>query len=92
MRIDQMDRMQAYVLELDVGEEVLFSYHTPVAARFGGREYRTARYWSVTTSKHINRFLIRPREAAERPQAWFDRLLTMRLSADRDSSDTEAAG
>ena len=37
---------------------VLFSYDTPVAAFILGRGYvRTDKFWSVTTSKHINQWL-----------------------------------
>lgn len=45
---------------------VLFSYKTPVAAyglspqwheRFGSAYIRTSKRWSVTTSKHINKWL-----------------------------------
>jgi hypothetical protein len=37
--------------------EVLFSYETPVAVRGPTLDYKTERRWSVTTSKHINKFL-----------------------------------
>ena len=37
--------------------EVLFSYETPVAVRGPTLDYKTDRRWSVTTSKHINKFL-----------------------------------
>lgn len=37
--------------------EVLFSYETPVAVRGPTVDYKTDRKWSVTTSKHINKFL-----------------------------------
>ena len=39
--------------------EILFSYETPVAAlRYSDYEYlRTDRFWSVTTSRHINQWL-----------------------------------
>jgi len=39
--------------------EVLYSYETPVAAlRYSDHEYlRTDRFWSVTTSRHINQWL-----------------------------------
>ncbi len=36
--------------------EVLFSYETPVAVRGPTLDYKTDRRWSVTTSKHINKF------------------------------------
>ena len=37
--------------------EVLFSYATPVAVRGPKFDYKTEQKWSVTTSKHINKFL-----------------------------------
>ena len=38
--------------------EVLFSYSTPVAAFVPGRGYlRTDRHFSVTTSRHINKWI-----------------------------------
>ena len=46
-------------VETDLGR-VLFSYRTPVAAYvygkdgFGGGFVRTKKWWSVTTSRHIN--------------------------------------
>jgi len=44
---------------VSIGEnEVLFSYETPVAAFVPGRGYlRTDRHFSVTTSRHINKFI-----------------------------------
>lgn len=60
--------------ELSTGDKtVLFSYQTPVAANVGGKFYRTAQRWSVTTSKHINRWLDGA-QAEERPQEWFNTL------------------
>ena len=49
-------------VETDLGR-VLFSYRTPVAAYvfgkngFGGGFVRTKKWWSVTTSIHINKWL-----------------------------------
>ena len=38
--------------------DVLYSYETPVALESGsGNWYKTKQKWSVTTSKHINKFL-----------------------------------
>ena len=39
------------------GDLVLFSYKTPVAARVGGKFFRTTYKWSMTTSRHINKWL-----------------------------------
>jgi hypothetical protein len=46
-------------MELQVGDaRILVSYETPVAAYTPERGYiRTAKFWSRTTSKHINRWL-----------------------------------
>lgn len=39
------------------GARVLFSYETPVAAYVDGEAVKTDRKWSVTTSKHIRKYL-----------------------------------
>ena len=40
------------------GTQVFFSYRTPVAAYVPSQGYiRTAKKWSVTTSRHINKWL-----------------------------------
>ncbi len=40
------------------GTQVFFSYNTPVACRTPDYDYyRTATKWSVTTSRHINKWL-----------------------------------
>ncbi len=45
-------------LSLPCGSVVFFSYETPVAAMLAsGRYIRTEKKWSVTTSKHLNRWL-----------------------------------
>jgi hypothetical protein len=45
-------------LELNDGTVVFFSYKTPVAAFIPGLGYyRTEHKWSVTTSKHINKWI-----------------------------------
>lgn len=54
---------------------ILFSYSTPVAAcmKDGSGFVRTDRRWSVTTSRHINKWL-RGAQAKEVPQAELDDL------------------
>lgn len=54
----------------------LFSYNTPVACidKTCYEVFKTSKKHSVTTSKHIKRFLD-GREAKERPQEWFDDML-----------------
>ena len=45
-------------ISLNNGTKVFFSYDTPVAAQLHDYEYvRTATKWSVTTSRHINKWL-----------------------------------
>ena len=56
------------------GAVVFFSYRTPVAARMpDGSFVRTSRKWSVTTSKHINRWL-GDVKATEVPQENLDKM------------------
>lgn len=52
---------------------VFFSYKTPVAAWVNGKFYRTSKKWSVTTSRHINKWLD-DAEAVEKDQEFFDNL------------------
>lgn len=72
-------------LELeDYGKtKVLFSYQTPVAAlnlsptwyeKYGCAMIRTNKKWSVTTSKHINKWLDGAK-AVEVPQETLDNLV-----------------
>ena len=56
-------------LNLNDGTEVFFSYKTPVAAYCPSKGYiRTAKFWSVTTSRHINKWLKGITEVTEVPQ------------------------
>ena len=41
------------------GNVFFFSYDTPVAAYINRKYYKTSKYHSQTTSRHINRFLAR---------------------------------
>lgn len=54
---------------------VLFSYDTPVAALIGPTYYRTSKKHSVTTSRHINKWLGTVK-AEEKPQEFFDNLIS----------------
>jgi len=67
MKLKQLGSNQT---ELDMGDvQVFFSYETPVAARTDtGELVRTSTKYSVTTTKHINKWL-NGCEAAEVPQA-----------------------
>lgn len=43
-------------LLLNDGTQVLFSYQTPVAVIKQDQTIKTSKKWSVTTSKHINKW------------------------------------
>ncbi len=44
-------------LETGNGISILFSYSTPVAGWDSEGPFRTSQYYSVTTSRHINKYL-----------------------------------
>lgn len=54
------------------GVKVLFSYNTPVAAWINGQFYKTNKRWSVTTSKHVNKWT---HLAVDKEQSFFDGLI-----------------
>jgi len=51
--------LKSNMTEIEIGDKtILFSYKTPVAYHQAGVGYaKTNKYWSVTTSKHINQWL-----------------------------------
>ena len=55
----QLTPIASNMTEVETSEaRILFSYRTPVAAYVFGRGYvRTEKWWSVTTSRHINKWL-----------------------------------
>ena len=57
---------------------VLFSYSTPVASydKHTYDYHRTAKKWSKTTTRHINKWLDGVK-AIEQPQEYFDNLLSV---------------
>ena len=62
-------------LNLSNGTEIFFSYETPVAAKLPDYEYiRTATKWSVTTSRHINKWLGSVTNVTEIEQSVLDNL------------------
>ena len=63
-------------LDLADGTSVLFSYRTPVATLTDNGYYRTSKHWSVTTTRHINKWLGGVL-AKDQPQAYFDQFLTL---------------
>ena len=58
-------------LTMSNGCQVLFSYQTPVASWESGQFYKTDRYWSKTTSKHVNKWT---HCAIVNPQDYFDNI------------------
>jgi hypothetical protein len=61
--------------EIHINDKIIFiSYETPVAAWIDGQFYRTDKKHSVTTSKHINKW-INGRNHETRPQSFFDNLI-----------------
>ena len=63
-------------LNLNDGTEVFFSYKTPVAAYCPLRGYiRTAKYWSTTTSRHINKWLKDVNNVTEVSQVYLKELV-----------------
>ena len=62
-------------VETDLGR-VLFSYRTPVAAYVYGEGFvRTEKWWSVTTSRHINKWLPENGTVKEVTQTYLDTLV-----------------
>ena len=80
----QLTPIASNMTEVETSEaRILFSYRTPVAAYvFGEGFVRTDKFWSVTTSRHINKWLDGG-TAKEVAQTYLDQLVQgviMRLS------------
>ena len=74
MQLKRLGSNQTEV-SLNNGTKVFISYDTPVAAQLPDYEYvRTATKWSVTTSRHINKWL-EGVIATEVPQETLDNLV-----------------
>ena len=73
----QLTPIASNMTEVETSEaRILFSYRTPVAAYvFGEGFVKTEKFWSVTTSRHINKWLD-GEVATEQPQTYFDNLTT----------------
>ena len=71
----QLTPIASNMTEVETSEaRILFSYRTPVAAYIFGEGYvKTEKYWSVTTSRHINKW--GARDGKEIPQARLDSLV-----------------
>lgn len=61
-------------LTLANGDQVFFSYETPVAAIVDGLSYKTEKKFSTTTTRHLNKWLGRL-NATEKPQSFFENLV-----------------
>ena len=62
-------------VSINDGTQIFFSYKTPVAAYLPEKGYvRTAKFWSVTTSRHINKWLKDVNNVTEIDQAVLDNL------------------
>ena len=72
----QIGQKQAWVYESGPNFALLMSYQTAVAIWKDGKFYRTAEYWSITTTKHIGIFghsyPFKFDEIITKPQKWFD--------------------
>ena len=71
----QLTPIASNMTEVETSEaRILFSYRTPVAAYIFGEGFvKTEQYWSVTTSKHINKG--GAKDGKKVPQARLDSLV-----------------
>ena len=81
----QLTPIASNMTEVETSEaRILFSYRTPVAAYvFGEGFVRTEKWWSVTTSRHINKWIGKDVTTEEVSQTYLDNLVQgviMRLS------------
>lgn len=63
------------VITMGAGDEVFFSYETPVAGFINNRFVVTSKKFSSTTSKHIKKYLGSCDNPDRHPQEYFDNLL-----------------
>ena len=72
----QLTPIASNMTEVETSEaRILFSYRTPVAAYvFGEGFVKTEKFWSVTTSRHINKWLDGG-TAKEVAQTYLDKLV-----------------
>ena len=73
----QLTPIASNMTEVETSEaRILFSYRTPVAAYVFGRGYvRTEKWWSVTTSRHINKWIGKDMTTEEVSQTYLDNLV-----------------
>ena len=73
----QLTPIASNMTEVETSEaRILFSYRTPVAAYvFGEGFVRTEKWWSVTTSRHINKWIGKDVTTEEVSQTYLDNLV-----------------
>ena len=73
----QLTPIASNMPEVETSEaRILFSYRTPVAAYvFGEGFVRTEKWWSVTTSRHINKWIGKDVTTEEVSQTYLDNLV-----------------
>ena len=73
----QLTPIASNMTEVETSEaRILFSYRTPVAAYVFGEGYvRTEKWWSVTTSRHINKWIGKDVAVKEVAQTYLDNLV-----------------
>jgi len=73
----QLTPIASNMTEVETSEaRILFSYRTPVAAYvFGDGFVRTEKWWSVTTSRHINKWIGKDVTTEEVAQTYLDKLV-----------------
>ena len=73
----QLTPIASNMTEVETSEaRILFSYRTPVAAYvFGEGFVRTEKWWSVTTSRHINKWIGKDVITEEVAQTYLDNLV-----------------
>ena len=72
----QIKPIASNMTELEVNNTtILFSYSTPVAGYSDEGAFRTDKYYSVTTSKHINKYLGGKDVGKVVPQSYIDALV-----------------
>ena len=75
----QIKPIASNMTELEVNNTtILFSYSTPVAGYSDEGAFRTDKYYSVTTSKHINKYLGGKHIGKVVPQSYIDALVEKR--------------
>ena len=72
----QIKPIASNMTELEVNNTtILFSYSTPVAGYSDEGAFRTDKWYSVTTSKHINKYLGGKDVGKVVPQSYIDALV-----------------